>query len=215
MPRKIDMTGQIFGILTVIRDAGINKAGSRLWLCRCECGNTKIIDGSELRRGNCKSCGCLSRELARDRLYQHGASRTTIYREWVRMKRRCEGLTAYNKEHYSDRGIRVCDQWANDFQSFYDHVSELPDYGRSGYSLDRICNDCGYEPGNVRWASPVMQANNRSNNILLTYNGETHTQAEWARIVGIKYSTLQRRLLDGWSVERALTTPVEVQKKKP
>jgi hypothetical protein len=130
------------------------------------------------------------------------------------MKRRCKGLTTYNKEHYSDRGIKVCDRWLDDFQAFYDHVSELPNYGIPGYSLDRVCNDRGYEPGNVRWASPVMQANNRSNNILLTYNGETHTQAEWARIVGIKYSTLQRRLLDGWSVERALTTPVEVQKKR-
>lgn len=214
MARRIDLTGRTFGRWTVIQYEGINKAGSCLWLCKCECGNTKVVDGAELRRGNSKSCGCLNRELARERLYRHGASKDRIYAEWARMKRRCEGRTAYTKQHYTDRGINVCDQWANNFQAFYDHVSELPKYGETGYSLDRISNDRGYEPGNVRWASPVEQANNRTNNVILTHNGETHTQAEWARIVGIKYSTLQRRLLDGWSVERALSTPVEIQKKR-
>lgn len=209
MPKIIDLTGQRFGRWLVIRAEGVNKFGSRLWLCECECGNRKVVNGSELRRGASKSCGCLNRELARERLYQHGEAGTAIYREWSRMKRRCRGTTAYDKSHYSDRGIKVCDQWTNDFESFRDYVTGLPDYEKPGYSLDRIENDRGYEPGNVRWASPTTQANNRSNNIVLTYNGETHTQAEWARIVGIKYSTLQRRLLDGWSVERALTTPVK------
>lgn len=202
------MTGQTFGRWTVVQYEGRNKFGSCLWLCRCECGSTKVINGADLRRGDSKSCGCLNHELARERLLQHGHTNTAIYGEWARMKRRCRGNNAYDKKHYSDRGIKVCDQWVNNFSAFYDYVSKLPNYGQPGYSLDRVSNDQGYEPGNVRWASPVMQANNRSNNIVLTYNGEIHTQAEWARIVGIKYTTLQRRLLDGWSVERTLTTPV-------
>ena len=207
--RRIDLTGQTFGRWTVIQSEGVNKAGSYLWRCRCECGTIKIVDGAELRRGNSKSCGCLNRELARERLYQHGQSRSTIYGEWSKMKGRCKGNNSYNRKHYSERGIQVCDQWIDDFQAFNEYVSELPNYGNRGYSLDRIDNDRGYEPGNVRWASPITQANNRSNNIIITYNGETHTQAEWARILGINYSTLQRRLLDGWTVERALTTPVK------
>lgn len=211
--RKIDLTGQVFGRLTVIQSEGVNKHGCYLWLCECECGNTKIVNGAELRRGHVKSCGCLSNELARERLYQHGASRTPIYREWAKMKGRCNGNTAYSKRRYTDRGIKVCSEWVDNFSAFYDHVSELENYGKTGYSLDRIDNDRDYEPGNVRWADPTTQANNRNNNIIITYRGETHTQAEWARIMGIKYSTLQQRLLDGWDVEKALTTPVKTQKK--
>lgn len=213
MPAKmIDLTGCVFGRLTVIRSEGTNIHGSYLWLCKCECGNTKIIDGAELRRGGTKSCGCLNRDVHRDRLYTHGASKTRTYKEWQKMKERCLGRTDYTKKHYLDRDIKVCEQWVGDFQTFYDHVSELDNFGEPGYSLDRINNEQNYEPGNVRWADPITQANNRSNNIVLTYNGETHTQAEWARIVGIKYSTLQRRILDGWDVERALMTPVKQQK---
>lgn len=204
MGRGIDLTGKRFGRLLVIRQEGVNKQGSRMWLC--ECGNAKIINGADLRRGNIRSCGCLNSELARERLLLHGQSRTKTYREWNKMKSRCRGNSQYNRQRYGDRGIKVCDKWVNDYQTFYDDVSMLPHFGEDGYSLDRINNDGDYEPGNVRWSDPITQANNRRNNVLLTYKGETHTQAEWARLIGMPYSKLQRRILDGWSVEKALTT---------
>jgi len=203
---RIDMTGQTYGRLTVVRYEGRSENGRRLWLCECECGNTKVIDGGELRRGNVRSCGCLSSEMARDRLLTHGMSRTKIYREWNKMKQRCNGKNLRDYRDYAERGIKVCDRWVNDFQSFYDDVSKLPNFKEPGYSLDRIDNDGDYEPGNVRWADSITQANNRRNNVLITYNGETYTQAEWARKMGINYATLQTRLLSGWSIERALTT---------
>lgn len=195
-----DLTGEKFGRLSVIRSEGKNRHGSYMWLCECDCGNRKVLDGSELRRGNVKSCGCLSRELARERFTKHGYSRTKIYDEWKKIRQRC------NSPQYSKRGIKVCDRWSNDFRAFYNDVSKLQHYEEPGYSLDRIDNDGSYEPDNVRWADAVTQANNRSNNVLITYDGETHTQAEWARKCGVKYSALQWRLANGWPVEKALTT---------
>ena len=172
--RVIDLTGQKFGRLTVIRQEGTNNLGSYLWLCKCECGTMKVIPGAELRRGRIRSCGCLNSELARERAYKHGFSRTKIYREWRKMKTRCDCNCSniYYRQRYCERGIKVCDRWVNDFQAFYDDVSILPHFGEPGYSLDRIDNDGNYEVGNVRWADSITQANNRSNNILITYNGE-------------------------------------------
>ena len=198
----IDLTGERFGRLTVIQSEGKNRWGSYMWLCECDCGNTKILDGSELRRGNVRSCGCLSREMASERFIKHGYSRTKIYSEWKKMIQRCGDNNSYNRLNYNQRGVKVCELWMNDFQAFLDYVSNLPHYGEPGYSLDRINNDGDYEPGNVRWANAITQANNRSNNVRITYNGETHTMAEWARKLGMPYSKLQWRLYSGWPIEK-------------
>lgn len=199
-----DLTGERFGRLTVIRSEGKDRHGSYMWLCDCDCGNTKVLNGSELRRGNVNSCGRLSRELARDRLVKHGRSRTKLYSEWKRMNQRCNDSKTYNSVKYAQRGIKVFEPWTDDFQSFSEYVSRLPHFEEPGYSLDRIDNDGNYEPGNVRWANAVTQANNRTTNVRITYNGETHTVAEWARILGMSYSKLQWRLHSGWPIEKAL-----------
>ena len=201
----IDLTGEKFGRLTVIRPSGKNAHGSYMWLCECDCGNTKVLNSYELRRGNVRSCGCLNRELARDRMTKHGYSKTKIYSEWKKMIYRCKNSNPYNSSRYAQRGIKVCDIWANDFETFLNHVSRLPHFDEPGYSLDRIDNDGDYEPGNVRWANPVTQANNRRDNVLITYDGETHTMSEWARKLGMSYSKLQWRIYNGWSIEKALS----------
>lgn len=120
------------------------------------------------------------------------------------MRRRCYDSTVYNYPHYGGRGIRVCERW-HDFKSFRDDVSALPYAGETGYTLDRIDNDGDYEPDNVRWADKITQANNRRTNVRITYNGETHTMAEWSRKLGINYHKICDRLKSGWSVERAFT----------
>ena len=204
MRNMIDLTGRRFGRLTVIRSEGKNKHGIYMWLCECDCGNTKVLSGSELRRGNVRSCGCLNRELARERLIKHGYSGTKIYAEWNKMIERCKDNGSYNGLKYANRGIKVCDLWLNDFEAFLEHVSCLPHYGEPGYSLDRIDNNGDYEPGNVRWADAVTQANNRTNNVRITYKGETHSMAEWARKLGMSYPKLQWRIYSGWPIEKAL-----------
>lgn len=203
----IDLTGQIFGRLRVIERAENNSGGQAMWKCVClNDENTVIVMGNNLRRGLTKSCGCLMREIASENSKKHMLSETKVYSEWTNMKTRC-----YNQRHtqykdYGGRGIRICDRWINDVQAFYDDVSVLPYFGEKGYTLNRIDNDGDYEPNNVQWDSAMAQNNNKRNNYLISYNGETHTIAEWARMKSIPYSMLYQRITRlHWNVEKALT----------
>ena len=213
MSKFIDLSGQKFGRLTVISRAKSNTRDAR-WLCKCICGNEKIILGYNLKNGITKSCGCLQRELSSKRLKmnnhqrKHGLYGTRIYRTWAHMKERCYNPTANNYCNYGGRGIKVCQCWKNSFQAFYDDVSKLPHFGEKGYSLDRINNDGNYEINNVRWATAKEQANNQRTNHLETYNGKTQTISQWASEFGINSDKLRLRIKRlGWSIEKALNTP--------
>lgn len=205
MPKYIDLRGERFGKLTVIERAGVDSRGERLWLCECDCGNTAIASTSVLRGNRKKSCGCLYAEAVRGNAYKHGKAYSRIYREWRNMKYRCRNPNSSSYAWYGGRGIQVCDRWLK-FETFYDDVSMLPHFGDPNYTLDRIDGDGNYEPGNVRWADKFTQANNRNSNMMITYNGETHSLAEWSRKLDINYNTLKSRLRLGWPVERVFTT---------
>lgn len=214
MSRREDLTGRRFGRLTVIEFYDHNKYGQPIWSCECDCGNTKIITGSELRSGSTSSCGCLWRERIMEAKVTHGMSRSLIYAEYKNMKNRCYNENAHNYNYYGGRGIKMCERWRDDIHEFYDDVSILPNFGKEGYSLDRIDNDGDYEPGNVRWATHREQCNNRRpriGNRIHEYNGEKLSLREISNITGISYSTLNNRIRKGWEPERAFN--VEVQEK--
>ena len=212
MSRRLDLTGQRYGKLTVLQEAeaiisgqGGNKTTA--WLCRCDCGKNKIVATAYLRSGSTRSCGCLKKKQT----YRHnyGAKKNPYYKTWSQMKKRCYCPTDIHYPRYGARGIRVADVWKKDFWVFYDYVSQLPHFGETGYTLDRIDNNGNYEPGNVRWASSKQQARNRSNNILIEAFGKTQTCAEWAEETGINYYTLHSRIFfKKWDVEKGLTTKV-------
>ena len=127
---------------------------------------------------------------------------TRLYKIYAKIKERCY-YEKYPEFHlYGGRGIKMCDEWKKDFITFYNWAME------NGYneklSIDRIDFNGDYEPSNCRWADKITQANNKRNNIRLTYNGETHTMPEWARILGLPYSTLADRHKKGKSVEEIL-----------
>lgn len=202
MGAKLDLTGATFGRLTVIHKAG-RKDARVMWACRCECGAETMTPTILLRNGHSRSCGCLKREMAADRKRTHGMKGTREYRLWQNMRWRCESQNSDDWADYGGRGIKVCERWGK-FENFFADVGRVPD----GMSLDRINVDGNYEPGNVRWATPRQQAQNKRTNVLITWRGETHCLVEWERRLGVREGLLQARITHlHWSIDRAFTTP--------
>lgn len=198
-----DLTNQRFERLTVIELSGQDKHGHALWLCKCDCGNEKIIMSSNLIRGLTKSCGCLQDESRT----KHNMLNTRIYKIWEEMKCRCFNKNYKRYHDWGGRGIKVCDEWKNSFQAFYDWSMK---HGyKDNLSIDRIDNDGNYEPSNCRWATCKEQNRNKRNNRLITYKGETHCLSEWVEILNLSKSAIEGRLKRGWSVEKTFTTEVK------
>ena len=135
---------------------------------------------------------------------KHGGHGTRTYARWKSMMQRCCQPRATNFKHYGGNGIGVCDQW-RDFAQFRNDMGECPE----GHTLDRIDNTKGYEPGNCRWATMADQNRNRSCCVELTHAGRTMILRDWAAEIGISPNALAQRLYLGWSVERAITTPLK------
>lgn len=89
---------------------------------------------------------------------RHGLVNTPEYYAWRSMRGRCTRPTHPAFKNYGGRGVTICKEWQADFVAFITHIGMKP---RPDYSLDRIDNGKGYEPGNVRWASSITQNRNR------------------------------------------------------
>lgn len=206
------LIGCKFNKLTVIERAQnyISPKGKprTMLKCECECGNVIVVEKYHVTSGITQSCGCLQKETASVMGTKHGMHGTHIYSIWDNMIGRCYRKSNPRYHRYGGRGIIVCDEWKQ-FDKFYEYVSKLPHYNEEGYTLDRIDVNGNYEPNNVRWANDETQANNKSTNHYLSYNGETKTMTQWARDINISPSTLSNRIYSGWSVDQALTTPVK------
>jgi len=181
--------------------------GERNWRCLCSCGAEVVVHGNKLRTGHTQSCGCLQRELTRERSRVHGLAPRRgreLYNIWQAMIGRCTvpGYPGY--ENYGERGIEVCQQWL-DPAKFMADMGPRPS---PRHSLDRIDNDGPYEPGNTRWATDREQARNKRTNRNLSLDGETLCLTDWAERLGISVGALRKRLDNGWSIRRALTEPV-------
>lgn len=192
-----DMTGKRFGRLTVKEFAGMNYRHSATWLCVCDCGNLKTVDGNSLRMGGVRSCGCLDKEahITRPNRRTHGMNGTRINRIWRAMKARCANR---NDKLYGGRGISVCAEWS-DFEPFYEWA--IANGYTDDLTIDRIDPDGDYCPSNCRWITIKEQQSNRRTNNNITINGETHTITQWASISGLHYSTLWKRMKKGISGE--------------
>ena len=197
--RAIDLTGMVFERLTVVNRVENSKYVK--WHCICECGKEVDVYGKALRNGTTKSCGCYTK----DRLKKHGLSHTKLHGVWWGMMQRCYYEKHVDYKWYAEKGIGVCDEWRNDFKAFYDWAME--NGYKEGLSIDRIDNDKGYSPQNCRFATPQEQANNRTTNIVIEYNGKSQTLKQWAAELDIKYSALYDRYRRGMSFEEAIQLP--------
>ena len=211
-----DLTGERFGRLVVVERAPATDTHNSHWKCICDCGMSTTVCRPDLVQGNTRSCGCLHKEITSQtsKKYNqtHGESScggrrksTREYRAWRAMKDRCQRENHPDYANYGGRGIAVCDEWLNSYESFLEDMGRCPD----GMSLDRKDNMEGYSRKNCRWATLEEQNNNTRMNVFLTYKGITLTIAQWARKVGMKKITLWQRITYyGCSPEEALTTPV-------
>lgn len=215
-----NLTGLRFGRLTIESFSGIRFIGKRIrtgrlkrnqasfWNCICDCGKRCVVSTGNLRSGGTKSCGCFSSYVLHKRNTNHGHSsslgNSPEFNAWCTLKSRCLCPTnqAYNR--YGGIGITVAECWIHNFQSFFDHIGPRPS---PEYSVDRIDNSRGYEPGNVRWATSTEQNRNTRRNRMMTYKGKTQCMAAWAEELGIRYNVLNNRTYAGWSDERSLSTP--------
>lgn len=189
--------GDKFSDLTVIGYYGHNRRYQALWAVKCVCGNLKAVLGCNLKQGNSTSCGN-HRKHGEGRM----ALQTPEYRTWMSMISRCRSRRIEQRRCYLDRGITVCKRWARSFESFLKDVGRKPS---SEHSLDRIDNNKGYFPSNVRWADKRTQARNTRTAKKLTISGITRTECEWAEISGIPRTTIRNRVKRGWPAEQVIS----------
>jgi hypothetical protein len=198
----IDLSGQRFGRLAVVRILSERKGERVVWECRCECGRIVNVTGHDLRAGHTKSCGCLQVERQRAGNLKHGMRFSAEYGIWCAMIDRCRNMLNKRYTDYGGRGINVAPEFET-FEGFFSAVGPRP----AAHTLERIENSKGYEPGNVRWATRVEQGRNTRANHLLTYKGKTQPMAAWAEESSLSYDCIKRRKGLGWTDEQALSLP--------
>lgn len=206
--REYNLAGKKYGRLTVIQLSHIEKH-HKVWLCQCECGNNTLARTGNLNSGSVQSCGCLMKDNMRKVATTHSLSRSRIYRIYINMKMRCSKPTEIQFHNYGGRGIKVCEEWKEDFMSFYKWAMA------NGYNkkltLDRIDNDGNYEPSNCRWATYEEQCRNKGNNRLISINGVEKSLIEWSEMSGIGRATIAKRINVGWD-EKDWLKPVNSAK---
>ena len=160
--RYIDLTGQKFGRLTVIEKVG-TRGHHTYWKCRCECGNITEVRTNALRSGATRSCSCLKEEtsskLTTERNTKHNMCHTRLCHIWYGMKDRCYRETCRSYKYYGAKGVTVCEEWRNDFMSFYNWA--INNNYKETLTIDRIDPYGNYEPSNCRWATWAEQQRNK------------------------------------------------------
>lgn len=172
--------------------------------CKCECGNITFLLPSQFKTEDIKSCGCYLHRSPYNTT--HNQSKTPLYHIWETMRLRCSSPKNKKYYMYGARGIKVCDEWFNNFIAFRDW--SLSHGWEQGLTLDRIDNNAGYSPDNCRWTTHAVQQRNTRRNVYITYQGKTQILADWCTELGLNYKTIQNRILNGWDKIRALTEPI-------
>ena len=185
MAKLRDLTGKRFGRLTVISHFDQDKFGHHRWLCRCDCGNEKVITGSDLTRKRTRttSCGCYFLEWKSERNKKHGDSRTRLYGIWFNMLRRCRDPRVSEFRHYGARGITVCGEWVD-----YPHFKQwaMSNGYQDNLTIERLDVNENYCPENCKWIPMLEQAKNKTTSV--KYMGKI--QADWARELGVSVNSL-------------------------
>jgi hypothetical protein len=217
MSKFIDLTRQKFGRLEVLKRVENNKQNKPQWLCQCNCGNKSIVSGGNLKNGSVRSCGCLQKEKViinniNKTIHSHCRNRksTGFYNSWHQIIQRCTNPNNEAYHNYGGRGIIVCKRWLK-FENF---LKDMIKRWKPGLQIERRNNNKGYYKKNCKWATRKQQARNRRDNLYVSYNGENRLFVELYEEHNMPRKIVHNRFYNyGWTIRRALTTPVKKRSK--
>lgn len=208
-----DLTGKRFGRL-VVKNFDYVKNNAYYWICVCDCGNEKSICSTHFKSHKTSSCSCYNKDVVSKRRKTHGKTNTRLYKVWRGLIDRCLYKSHKYYKDYGDRGIKICDEWLGDvgFKNFYNWAIENgynENAKRGDCTIDRINNDGNYEPNNCRWVDLKIQQNNTRKTKKILYNNKYMSLFEISQICKIDKKIIYRRLLRGWSIDRATTQKIK------
>jgi hypothetical protein len=214
-------TPEVFGRLTTVGPKFLlpEQDGHRraYQVCECSCGAALLVGRKNLTNGMTKSCGCLQKDAIRSLNKTHGMSQSPEYKHWKQMNTRCHNKNCKDYPDYGGRGIQVCDRWKEpNGQGFMNFLADMGKKQHPTDTVERLCVDGDYGPGNCKWATPLEQARNTRKSKKLTMNGVTKCLSEWLESTpeGISKRTVTSRIRLGWSLEDAFNTPVGARRKR-
>lgn len=218
-----DHMGERFGRLVVIGRATNDSSGNAMWNCICDCGHETTVLGRSLRRGATRSCGCFLSESSKKRMSKimrkHGLSHTPLYRVWASMKERCNSEDCKGYKNYGARGIKVCSEWEEDFQVFYDWA--IANGYAEGLEIDRIDNDGDYSPINCRFITPKANCRNQRRNVqVIVYDKITKSTqvcrslSEAAEVTGLNPQRIRRNMDQGYLEKRYCFSTIKSKEKE-
>lgn len=182
---------------------------------KCDCGNIKDVRVDSLKSGHIVSCGCYNRKVSSEQKtrLKHGLCYTSIYKKYKSIRQRCLNHNHKHFKNYGGRGITLCDEWKDSFESFYKWC--IRNGWKKELELDRRDNEKGYEPENCRFVTSEVNGNNKRNNIKYEHQGELLTLPQIARKNNIGFSTLYRRIHENkLPLSEALSIPLNGKCKK-
>lgn len=203
------MIGKIINNILIIDDYQkiytTGKSSNRYLKLKClDCNS--IFEKRYNRFNNTTECKC-----KKNKNNTFGYSKDGLYKIYRGIINRTTNPNHCAYKNYGARGIKICEEWFNDFTLFYQW--SINNGYIKGLTIERINNDKGYFPDNCCWITRNQQQTNKRNNHLVTYKGITKTISEWAREYNIKFNTLSYRINKGWSIEKSLNTKTFYNKK--
>lgn len=202
----LNLIGEKYNRLLVVERCENTNTNKSRWKCLCDCGNETIVVGSQLKSGKVKSCGCYNKELVKARNYKHGLESKKICHVYRSMLSRCTNPNNVAYKDYGGRGIFVCQEWIGEegLKNFAEwaYANGYDENAPKGKcTIDRIDVNGNYSPENCRFVDVFVQANNKRNNIFITYKGETKTLEQWCRQLNLSRSMIKHRYERGWAVD--------------
>lgn len=203
--KALNLVGKKYGRLLVVSKAASSKGHTR-WLCKCDCGKESVVYGTSLKNGNTTSCGCFKSENAKKLYSGVRQNDKRLYGVWNGIKQRCRNKNNSSFHNYGGRGIKMADEWADNYETFYNWA--IRSGYREGMQIDRIDNNGDYCESNCRFVGRDVQSNNKRNVVLYTIDGVTKSLPQWCRDYDKDYYLIRQRVCKlGWPIKDALELP--------